>query len=630
MKNSINNKLQENIYFLWNDDKYAVALKGKLGEERIIISESELSYLIRSGNDIDGLVILAELNWNGKRYSEFYGFERAFNLIKEGNTFPLIFCSFLNRLSLRKKTKYSSLLTRIFSFQQLPLNEKFFNNWFEFPFYSKTKWFYIQRLLREESAVYDDIKHRFHVDERNILAVKKAIEYSLEYERILDSDTIIQLYAIYQTIEKNDTELIRSQMLELKQHLDKINYSSVYLDDGIMENSGKESLMLVEDNIEIINKLDKDFSKYFKVNKFTNGRKALDELYNRSNEYDVIIADLELLDDYNNWQQITGYDILELAEKYPHIVLYGLTSMPKRAVSELQENLSARRAKIKYKDPIEYLPLGYTLEAFAEIIKDEVRELRKHKKGPKYGPWKKGLLSTYYDTKSNQEEWKEIILDIYDRVDNLFLINDNSDNIIPKKLFSEKKKEFDKEDLKKIIAHRLVCIYHQHRDIEFRSEEYKELVDIEYRHFKNYLTTILGFSITGIDNMSDINDSSTFVININDAELLEEEIYWINKRKEIDPDLIPVVEYPKLLEILREIQPLISNASLRISKLKKISDYISFFVKFKEAELEIDKDNILLRKIKSSFLWYSQQEEYQKLLELPSTEIIKDVIQNYC
>ena len=69
-KNSNSNKLQEKIYFLWNDDKYAKVLKEKIGKERIITSDNDLTNLLRQNKNIDGLIILAELTWNGKKFYE--------------------------------------------------------------------------------------------------------------------------------------------------------------------------------------------------------------------------------------------------------------------------------------------------------------------------------------------------------------------------------------------------------------------------------------------------------------------------------------------------------------------------------------------------------------------------------
>ena len=484
-------------------------------------------------------------------------------------------------------------------------------------------------MLREESSLYDDIKHRFQIDERNLIGIKKAVDYSLEYEKLLDVNTITFLHSINQALVNGEKECISNLMSDFKLLLDKMIYSKSNVPISTLETSIKEKLMLVEDNIDILTKLQSDFSHYFDVNSFTDGKAALEELTRKSNEYDVIIADLELLDNQNSWQHTTGYDILEIAEKYPHIALYGLTSMPKRAVSELQENLSTRRAKIKYKHPSEYLPLGYSLEAFVEVIKDEIRELSNNKRGPKLGSWKKGLLSTYYETKSNLVEWEELVNEIYDRVANLLVCKNNIDNIVPKKLFSEKKTHFDKTDLSKIIAHRLLCIYYQLRDEEFRSEEFKLLVEHDYGQVKNYLTTMLGFSITRLYNYQVKDETTVFDINISEVELLDEEIIWINKRKDSDPELISVDKFPQLLSILKELQPFINVTALRTATFKRISDFILFFTNFLEAEVEIDSDTILKNKIRSSFLWYKAQQEYDDIIKLPNTQNIRDVVENY-
>jgi CheY-like chemotaxis protein len=625
-KNSNSIKQQAKIYFLWNDDKFSLALKEEVGNERIITTDEELIKLLNKDRQIDVFIILTELTWNNKKFSEFYGFEKAFQLIKKGIEIPLIFCSFLDRGSLKKHGNYSPILARIFSFQQLPFNENIFTEEFILPSYSKTKWFFIQRLVREQSAVYDDIKHRFLIDETNLNEITKALEYSLEYENILDIDTISFLDAIKQTIENGDDKSISDQISAFGNHLDKMIYNSASTELDELDASVKESIMLVEDNLDILEKLKSYLSKYFEVTCFSEGKKALEELENNNTDYDAIVADLELLDKGNNWQEVTGYDILEVAVRYQHIALYGLTAMPKRAVSELQENLDTRRIKIKYKDRKEYLPLGYSAGAFAEIIKDEIRELSKRRKGPKLGLWKKGLRYTYYEVKSNKELWDEILNEIYDRVDNLLTFKNNNDDIIPKKLISEKVTSYDDDVLKKIIMHRLLCIYHQAHDENFNSEVYKTLVGINYSNFKNYLTTILGFSITAQHDDVISNETTIFNLTITESELLDEENNWINQRRVSDPELIPAANYPILISLLADIKDFLANPELNKIKLKKVSDFIKFFNVL--SEIVIEKKSLL--KIMIWIRDYKEnQKELQSLLNLPKLQGLKDIIDSF-
>ena len=78
-------------YFLWNDDLFIESLASKFENSVQIKSENGLTL-----ENIDAIIILIELKWGSKFYSDFYGLEIAQKLRREHKiTAPFIFCSFL-------------------------------------------------------------------------------------------------------------------------------------------------------------------------------------------------------------------------------------------------------------------------------------------------------------------------------------------------------------------------------------------------------------------------------------------------------------------------------------------------------------------------------------------------------
>lgn len=94
-------KLSSNIPVFWKQP-YPEFLVQSFGEVNLYFELAGNS--TKKLNQAKGIVVLAELNWNGKKLSDFYGFEILSQLRAEHRIkCPIAICSFMPELYFRKK-----------------------------------------------------------------------------------------------------------------------------------------------------------------------------------------------------------------------------------------------------------------------------------------------------------------------------------------------------------------------------------------------------------------------------------------------------------------------------------------------------------------------------------------------
>lgn len=90
------------VYFIWNSNTYANKLIKHFGVDPVVLSEVHLSS--SDLNNSKGIVIIAELDWNGNKLSQFYGLEILCKLRAEYRyKCPIAVCSFIEEDWLWKK-----------------------------------------------------------------------------------------------------------------------------------------------------------------------------------------------------------------------------------------------------------------------------------------------------------------------------------------------------------------------------------------------------------------------------------------------------------------------------------------------------------------------------------------------
>jgi CheY-like chemotaxis protein len=86
--------MENKILFTWSEGHFAGQLANIFGEDCVIHSAGQLQS--RDFSSFAGIVVLAEIKWNGKNHTDFYGFEIIRELrVQRRILCPIIVCSFL-------------------------------------------------------------------------------------------------------------------------------------------------------------------------------------------------------------------------------------------------------------------------------------------------------------------------------------------------------------------------------------------------------------------------------------------------------------------------------------------------------------------------------------------------------
>ena len=112
--------------FIWNTNPHSKSLANIFGRQSLAFSEKEVSDIDISKWSL--VVVLAELDWNGKKLSDFYGVEFLKKLRAEWHmTAQVLFCSFLPEeyfYSPKHHGRFDILKTSGHHFRRLPADLK--------------------------------------------------------------------------------------------------------------------------------------------------------------------------------------------------------------------------------------------------------------------------------------------------------------------------------------------------------------------------------------------------------------------------------------------------------------------------------------------------------------------------
>lgn len=529
-------QIPKDTVLVWSPGEYAEALKKVLGEERIATTENELKQKIKNQKR---LLILAELNWRQKKLTQFFGYELAKELIARKSETDLAFLSVLDRTTLRACTPTARLLTPIFQHYQLPLHTEI-----EIPKFSATKWNIIRHYYLKPDGIVDKLLHDL-----------KKLNQQSSVAKIIDTLVRMQTYASIlpkeaaevasetQKLFENQSEQA-FQKLKFLQDLLENYYTDVVSPPQANLTKSPCKIMVVEDESDTLEAIERGLSDYFEVVKcYNNGAEALEDLQKNNRSYSALIVDMELLDSDGNWQAVQGYDLIEKAREFPHLVIYMLTVYSRRALSNIQSTMSSGKVGYLAKDPVRGLPLEKSYSVFAEELQSQIRKNSVYLAGPQNGLWKKGLLQFYYrilDSREGVGLWD----DVYQCVDE-FLAKDerNEPEIIPRMLFHNDTKVFTFYHLRTALTHRLFCLFRQYSEHELIFQRgIKKSIGFKKSDPKQYFNTLLGFSTINVNKNEDI-------WKIQKRNLFEQEIAWLQLRM---PEDI-TVRFPRLIETVLDI-----------------------------------------------------------------------------
>jgi len=272
------------------------------------------------------IIILAELTWNGKKYSDFYGFDIACELrLKHKLLIPIVMVSFMPETFFQDNYKYNILKARGTDFLQLPFEpEELVKCASQIRSLSPASLADISSLLLNSRYLIDRFTHdiRFELDETSLITKANNILSDLpdDYKKNYPWDELISKLAANLSEEEF--------YLQKKEIIIKLNSLLIPTFDEFDE-SKKYRILLLEDNPDDASKILDALQPYYEITLISTGEDAIrlidqDEI----NEYQALICDWRLLksgtDKQQNWQ---GYEVMEYASSKRFYALFSLTSL---------------------------------------------------------------------------------------------------------------------------------------------------------------------------------------------------------------------------------------------------------------------------------------------------------------
>jgi CheY-like chemotaxis protein len=526
-------RIPKDALVLWNPNEFAGALQQIVGRENVAVSPEEFALKCKGKKK---LLILAELAWRYRKLSQFSGYELAKDLVAKKSEIDIAFISFLERKGLKASTPAARLLAPIFPHVQMP-----FEGELKIPAFSATKWNIIRQYYLKPDGIVDKLLHDLKkLNKRSgIPRVVDTLERVQTYAPILPEEATRAAERARDLLE-SDADAAFQEVKEL-QHLLEKHYHHVISPDRAMAGRVPYQVMLVEDDSDTLAAVENGLRDYFKtVECFTDGARALEKLTKNHRSYSALIIDMGLLDAEGNWQPVQGYDLIEKAKDYPHLVIFMLTVYSKRALSNIHGSMGFGDIHYLAKDPVRGLPQDRTYSAFAEKLQSLIQARNKFLRGPKFGIWNKGMLQFYYktlETKEGEKLWGEVIACVDE-----FIANEEQNNaeIVPKTLFHVETRDFKIQHLKTVLIHRLICLHRQYREHEiFFEKGIKTSIGFKMSSAKSYFNTLLGFSA---NNIKTNTESDSW--KIRKRNLFDQEYEWLKRKFPRDA----TVSFPKVIE----------------------------------------------------------------------------------
>lgn len=488
---------------------------------QIINKLSELNvFLDNITNEIalipDQIFILVDLSWNNKTY---YGYHVATEIFKKNipgdNGIDIRFVTKnISRDLLYENTKGSAVqhfLVKSFEHYKYPES-----TCFSFTTCSRNIWNYYRKHFLSKSLIISQFKHR--LDSQTI---KDIIPELLSIKDILNKN-ILSFIDSFNKTKKSETD-----KEELKYLLDK-RANELNNEFNTLKETQKRiyNVLIIEDDEDWLKRLELIFtSRYESVKCYSSGQEALQELTDNSHRYDILVADLDLLDKNSGYkynQNKMGFHLVEYAEHYcKHLAIRIITSLSSIGIDILfpQKNL-----KILPKRNFSFINEDY----FEDLEKDVILAFKRNrnKKGPITNLWANinqagnqggDLLNYYYNNLTDQDR-EDIWQYAYVNIDNLHKI-DGGVKPEEEKMLISKPIETVIETLKVIFTNRLYWItkyYECGGKIEERDPYFGRICN------KNY-TSQLGFKVLRPEGQKYI-----IVFEF----LFNEEKYWL-KNKEV-------------------------------------------------------------------------------------------------
>ena len=339
--------MQDNYLIICDDRQksYFSQLNGNQ-DFRFILSEAEFEKL--TADEVASyhrIIIFAELLWQNKKYTDFYGIDIAVLLrLKLKTLTSVCILSFLPKDYFGKfnEIKYNILKARGTCFRQLPVNFADVENavLYVMPLSAATLQ-YLSTLLIDIRHIVDVLRHdlRMETDNDKICNSLKKIEQLSStniYSKLQEVAKEI-ITAHYKRNVDNFYSLTKELINTLNIHSQNIRQDTLLAND-----KAKCKVLLLDDNINDLNWAKDALSPYFEVIPFQDALAAKAYIeQDTKNELSAVICDWQLLKpNSTEHQELLGFEVLDFASKKGFYALFSLTSTDDFSIREIDAHLN--------------------------------------------------------------------------------------------------------------------------------------------------------------------------------------------------------------------------------------------------------------------------------------------------
>lgn len=330
------------------DDETEFLFPDKEGDG-LILSPDQLTKIDENKATLEAVVILAELDWEGKHLQDFYGFEIARDLRRKQKLFcPLVFISTLEQSLFEqfseRYVKFKILFGRGTAF--VPLKdltgklEKTISEEAEYPLSPAVLTDMNQMLLEVKGVVVDQyITHdlRPGKTDTGIEAILNEAAGYLNASQlsVLDWHGYVEKFKLAKNKPSEFKKIKEELILRCEQEIGAEAQGGVLPEKRYM-------VLLLEDDPSTLKMIQEKLGNHFEIiatNDAIDARNKLNKDIN--NKIQGIISDWRLYKNEKKYQywQLQGYEVLDYAAKHKFIALFALTSLNDRNVHNIRNSL---------------------------------------------------------------------------------------------------------------------------------------------------------------------------------------------------------------------------------------------------------------------------------------------------
>jgi len=369
--------IEENkIGVIWNEESIKSILRENEITKSVDIKDDKSILNLIQTSELNGMILLSELTWQGKNYSEFYGFKllqtlRASREIRF--SVPVVLTSIMPEDYFWKRQKenpsFAILRDPSVSFVQLPATLENIIDTLGNPL-TEEVWYDVQESLCDLQGLVHEILHGL----KNAISVEQNSRYDKERIHQCTLNSIEKAFQgisnllglegkvknVYEKIlEEVNSAINDGEYLRLPKIID--NYEGQLLDNlpervsinrQIIKERVPWKILLIEDEDNVReNYVSRLAERNLNVLAASNPQEALDMLTEDApyNAITVVIADYRLEKKYphGKWYPLQGYALLkEIYRKSTHLLSYFALTAAHRKATNIIQNLNEMNVRL--------------------------------------------------------------------------------------------------------------------------------------------------------------------------------------------------------------------------------------------------------------------------------------------